>query len=918
MTNAGKSFKSNWTIRRFLLCAGLLALFLALLFRQNFQSGMVAFSNDAPFGQTVCQQALMPQILLGQWLDLNSMGNGAGSATPNISNLIKLFWEWPLPSTLGALGFANTYTPIAIFILGLGALFFFRQLNFSPMASFLGSLAVMFNSTFFGGACWGVASLEIAMGFNFFAMALVMANTPETPLYISLMRLALAGLCVGMNVMESSDIGALASVLMALFAFYHSLANGTGPGLQRAVHGVWKVGLVALFAIFIAFQSVVTLLGVAVIGVAGTSQDNATKAAHWDFATQWSLPKVETLGLVVPGLFGYKMDTPNEMPGELQPFYEGGLYWGGMGRAPVNDRFLESGASGPLPEPDWMRQTGSANYCGIVVVVVGIWTVLQALRRKESVFQESELRWIYFWTIVLVCSLLLAWGRFAPFYALLYKLPYFSTIRNPTKFVIFLGLAWAILFTYGMNVLCKNHFNSRMKTAPLSSIKGWWENCPAFDRRWVAGSGIILVLTVIAWWIYGSEKQALVAYLQKVGFPDESMAGQIASFSIASAGWFVILLGITLSLVTFTLTGIFNGRRARWGLGLLLALMLFDFVRADLPYIIHWDYFKKYEVGTLNPVESFLAQKPYENRVAVLPFDAQTQLKDYDNNFGGLGMYRIEWAQHHFPYYNIQSLDIIQMPRMPEDLKTYLENFIPQSMTQMSLYGRFWQLTNTRYLLGAAGFLDVLNSRLDPGKNRFRIIQRFDLDTKKGVIRPQGLEDLTAYTNSDGDLALFEFTGALPRASLYGAWQVNTNDSTVLKTLADPAFHPTQSLLLDTPPTNFPAMAANTNAGTVTYQAYDPNHITLSANVTQPSILLLNDRYDPHWSVTVDGHSVQLLRCNYIMRGICLAPGIHSIKFRFQMDLKPLILTLAAILLGVLLAILLALDSRQRLEKTNQ
>jgi len=43
------------------------------------------------------------------------------------------------------------------------------------------------------------------------------------------------------------------------------------------------------------------------------------------------------------------------------------------------------------------------------------------------------------------------------------------------------------------------------------------------------------------------------------------------------------------------------------------------------------------------------------------------------------------------------------------------------------MYARRWQLTNTRYLLGPAGFLDGLNEQLDPLQHRFRIVQRFDV-----------------------------------------------------------------------------------------------------------------------------------------------------------------------------------------------
>jgi len=50
-------------------------------------------------------------------------------------------------------------------------------------------------------------------------------------------------------------------------------------------------------------------------------------------------------------------------------------------------------------------------------------------------------------------------------------------------------------------------------------------------------------------------------------------------------------------------------------------------------------------------------------------------------------------------------------------------------------------------------------------------------------------------------------------------------------------------------------------------------------------VLLLNDRFDPAWRVTVDGKAASLLRCNYIMRGVQLAPGEHTVEFTFEIAL---------------------------------
>jgi hypothetical protein len=73
--------------------------------------------------------------------------------------------------------------------------------------------------------------------------------------------------------------------------------------------------------------------------------------------------------------------------------------------------------------------------------------------------------------------------------------------------------------------------------------------------------------------------------------------------------------------------------------------------------------------------------------------------------------------------------------------------------------------------------------------------------------------------------------------------------------------------------------------GTVDFADYSPKHIVLKTRAEVASVLLLNDRFDPAWSVTVDGQPASLLRCNYIMRGVQLPPGAHTVEFTFQIPI---------------------------------
>jgi hypothetical protein len=717
-----------------------------------------------------------------------------------------------------------------------------------------------------------------------------------------------------MNVMEAADIGALLSLLVALFVFVWTLTEEGAP-MQKVTRGVGRVAIVAVFAAFVAIQTVLALVGTEIQGVAGTAQDTDTKVAQWDWATQWSLPKVETLGLAVPGLFGYKLDTPKDMMPSLQGAYQNGAYWGGVGRAPELDRYFDSGSKGPQPSNgnDYMRFTGGGNYCGILVLLVAGWALAQSSRRQNSIFSVRQKRMIWFLGVVMFLCLLLAWGRFAPFYAILYRLPYFSTIRNPAKFIIFFSWVLVMIFAYGVDGLSRVCLVSAKAKGPglYQQLRGWWAKISSFDRGWTFVSIGLVVASVLGWLVYVAQKPALVAYLQKVGFPDgdpthDNSAPALLAFSFGQVAWFVVLLAIAVGLLLAVISGYFSGPRAKLGAILLGSFLIFDMGRANLPWVVHWNYKNKYEVGTLNPILSFLEKRTYENRVADLPFNTPPQLGIWEE------LYRIEWLQHQFPYYNIQSFDIVQMPRMPEDMMAYKMALAPRGDAATApLITREWQLTSTRYLLGPALYLDPMNQQLDPGQHRFRILQRFDILPKPGVTNADGtplkqlayytpLESDTAVPTNNGDFALFEFTGALPRAKVYPNWQVNTNDSAVLKTLGDLSFDPLKTVLVSTAENGLPSAGTNEGSGSVEYQSYNSKHIVLSAKSAAPSVLLLNDKFDPHWSVTVDGQPGELLRCNFIMRGVYLpTPGDHIVIFDFSLPHRPLYVTLAAIIVGI-------------------
>ena len=705
--------QSTWRQFGFILLC--LVACLGFLFWDGLRPGHTVFSNDGPLGAISAQWASFSDGgWFGVWKDLNWLGGQEPGASPDVTCLLAY--------TCGPLLFSKIYAPFALLFLGLSAWLCFRQWKLSPLACLLGGLAAALNSDFFSTACWGVASQPLSFGLDFLALAALADETSPR----RWLRVALAGFAVGMGVMEAFDIGAVFSIVVAAICCFQALA-GEGTTPQKLTRLAGRLAVVVAFAAFIAISAVIGLVGTQIKGVAGMGQDAASKAQRWDEATQWSLPKAEALSLVVPGLFGFRMDTP-----------EGGNYWGRCGRDPAWDRYFASGKQGSrqirgLLHPLWRRWPLRWGGGGADRAVERFPVLAQAefgvLCGRAQVHLVLERR-----------GLDLPAGGFRPFRALL---------------PVILCAAVRLDHAQPVQVLSRRRVDPghpvRLRRARLepklprsrpqaprglsAQLRSWWAKAAAFDKNWVRGSAIALAAGLVGWLIYSASRERLVAYLQEVfgleGRGPEDAAAMAQAVSLSASGR---RAGLSCSwrwpLVwsSWCLSGYFSGRRARSGAILLGLLLVADLGRANVPWVVTWNWVQKYAT---NPVIDFLREKPYEHRVAVLPFSPPPQFALFSH------LYDIEWKQQLFQYYNIQSLDVVMMPRAPVDYVAFESAlFFDGTTNTLHRLTRHWQLTNTRYLLGAAGFLDVLNQQIDPVQHRFRIAARFDLAPKPGIPEP--------------------------------------------------------------------------------------------------------------------------------------------------------------------------------------
>ncbi|HJN90358.1 MAG TPA: hypothetical protein QGG93_08495, partial [Verrucomicrobiota bacterium] len=387
--------------------AAMLVVVTLFLFWDSLDSALVLFSNDGPLGSISTDAIKMPGTFSGYWHDLNWLGYEQPSASPGIYMALGLLLQ---KSVL----YLKWCTPICLVILGLSAWFFFRTLGLRNLACTLGAVAAAFNMEVVSYACWGLPSRALTFATTFLAVAFVLRALKSRPWP----NLALAGICVGLGLMEGYDVGALFSLYIAAFVLFGFVIKPLETGKQTALgqaagRGLAGIAVVALISGLAASQTMSTLVGTQLQDADDDLQTPAQRAAakerQWTFLTQWSLPKMETLRIVIPGLYGYRLDTPRPYDGNKLRSLDGGNYWGSMGQDPVLDRIAEVeevinsfGQRNVVPgelaralnvsvqeaaqlmnlvqnkDQFLQRHSGSGEYAGIIVVLLAVWALFFA------------------------------------------------------------------------------------------------------------------------------------------------------------------------------------------------------------------------------------------------------------------------------------------------------------------------------------------------------------------------------------------------------------------------------------------------------------------------------------------------------------------------------------------------------------
>lgn len=164
----------------------------------------------------------------------------------------------------------------------------------------------------------------------------------------------------------------------------------------------------------------------------------------------------------------------------------------------------------------------------------------------------------------------------------------------------------------------------------------------------------------------------------------------------------------------------------------------------------------------------------------------------------------------------------------------------------------------------------------------------------------------------DIGLVVVEDAAALPRAFLTAPRFVAGPDQ-AYSALADRSVARGREAVVEgTAPRGYGGQAALTGPTAATVVSYAPERVVVEALATRPSVLVLNDSFFPGWTATDNGRPTRIRRANYLVRGVLVGKGKHTVVFTYRTPTSLWLGGLASILAACAIIVLGVASARRR------
>ncbi len=736
-----------------------------------------------------------------------------------------------------------------VFIMLLGFYILLRAFDFRAWMAALGAVLWAFSSYFFiiiaAGHIWKVLTLAY-IPVTIAGMVLIYRGK-------WLWGALLTALFVGLQI-RSNHVQMTYYFLYPMF--FMAVAYGVDAWKKGRLATYWKSSAILIVAgilgvctnlsnLYHTYEySKETMRGKSEL-VKADSGNQTSSGLERDYITAWSYGIGETWTLLVPNAKGgasVPMGRNEKAMQKANPMYRSifnqiGQYWG-----------EQPGTSGPV-------------YVGafvVVLFVLGLFIV------------RGPMKWALL--VATVLSILLSWGKnfmgFTDFF--LDYVPMYAKFRAVASILVIAEFTIPLL-----GMLALKEVMQRVQAGQLNEPLYCGGKFSLLKSLYVSVGvvgGFTLLFALMPGVFFPNYISTSEVAMLKNGLPAEHLNPFMANLmevrqsifvSDAWRSFFIILVGAVVVLL-FALRKI----NAKWMVGLLFVLCLFDMWQVNLRY--------------LNPQDKsqFTPKRAITNTFKKTPTD-ETILKDEALDYRVLNLAGNTFNENNTSYFHksVGGYHAAKLRRYQEMIEAHIA---PEMRTVMEEVVR------------TGGQMDSIQGSKFPVLNM--------LNTRWFIMPTQG-------------------GGTMPLANPYAlgnAWFVNdvkyvsnANEEIAALGVIDPA----TTAVVDN---RFKEQVkAAFSEGSITLKEYDANRLVYECESNEGGTVVFAENYYPGWRSYIDGEEVEHGRANYILRAMNVPAGKHIVEFYFDPQSLHITETIAytaltLLLIGFIVAVVLQLRKEKQ------
>lgn len=456
---------------------------------------------------------------------------------------------------------------------------------------------------------------------------------------------------------------------------------------------------------------------------------------------------------------------------------------------------------------EYLNLSELTGYCGILSLIFGIFGIL-FYRRKYT----------FYFSLLLIGSLILAFGKYTPFYNLFYHFPGGSFIRAPARFLYLYAFSLSILSSFGMQYLI-NLYQDPSRKHPFICM-------------------IMVLLTMGVIGVCLANKSIILNFLTPMGkenlytFIFENII-LFSSLFTCSSLIIILYLQKKIRLIYFI-----------WIVILLLIVDLF----------IYWYSFNPVDEPSFHTSKSktanFLLKDNSLYRIysyLLIPKNKFEYLYRRDTNImwwtireallGNMGMVHKIQCLHGYTA-------PLTLSRWNKFFKELYKRPIHESLKQLGCLNVKYLLSFENIENNGLEFINETNYGVRIYKNKFVMPRAFVVHKIKVVSSVQeALDKLMEKEFKPDKYAIVEGPVETHIKELNGT-DINSDKVEIVKYLS--------------------------------------NEVIINTNLSNNGLLILNDTLYPGWEVYVDLKKERIYQTNYLVRGVFITKGEHRIRFIYN------------------------------------